>query len=264
MIRQRLLIISVFALALLPLLVVACASSPPHPRLWFNEALQIDEIDFPPGVTFTVEKGDRSPCLEFVDSIIITNSSSNPLYLKAESNYFDYVENYQPCPEEGHCVRLVSNLAREWGISNHYEDPPWEYDWVPIDRWEGSDVIELSPYLRGLFISGSVYHLELFESRNVEGHGGDRPEDVSVPEDLSFALPYVYNGEELSVGVTITYSINECYPDKSFFDDNPRSPYTEIAICFTAIVIIVITVFMLIVTSVVKGIENRANKNQPE
>jgi hypothetical protein len=102
----------------------------------------------------------------------------------------------------------------------------------------------------------SRYYLELFDDQNVEGYGGDRPDDVLIPEPQYFELPYVYDGEESSVGVTLSYSLNECYPKKSTY--NPRTPYAEIAICYVSVAIIGIAVFMLVVGSIIKGIENRS------
>jgi hypothetical protein len=102
--------------------------------------------------------------------------------------------------------------------------------------------------------------MELFESRNIEGYGGDRPEEVSIPEDLSFDLPYVYNGEELSVGVTISYSINECYPSEN--TSGGGSPFALVVICLVAFFIIGIVAFAVVFRVILKRIEMKAINRQ--
>jgi hypothetical protein len=107
-------------------------------------------------------------------------------------------------------------------------------------------------------VSTSEYIILKVEDFNEYGHGGDRPESVYIPPPKEFELPYIYENEDYSVGVTVTYSINECYPTHEPIDVDPSS---TILICLGLIVLLVIMIFILIFNKFLNRIARNATDN---
>ena len=250
----------IFFAVFMSLLIVSCSSNSPPPTEWFNEGLDLDEHDFPPGVDFGVVRKESVECLHYSDSIIVSNSSSTPVYIEATSYWSGSKGDRDvPCPEDNLCLKVVSNQAWDWDVINIGEDPPWDFDWVLVDKSGNSENLELWTTDTGLTASG--YHIQVFESRNREGYGGDMPEDLSVPESQYFELPYMYDNEEFRIGVTLSYTINECYSSERTVD--VESPYKQTAFCFISFLIIGIIAFVFILISILKRIK-RNTKNRVE
>lgn len=241
-------------------IIVSCASSPEPPREWFNTGLELDDHDFPDEVEFSVVRHESNDCLRYTDSIVVSNSSSTPVYFEAKSSWRESLEEKdKPCPEDNLCLKVVSNQAWKWDVTNLYDDSPLEFDWVLIDDYGESKNLEFWP--RGNGLGESHYHIPLFESRNREGYGGDRPEDITVPEFQYFELTYVYDNEEFNIGITLSYSINECYPSKSPKGLISSSDYLPLCILSIIIIGILLVIFvLLILDKVLKSIERGSKK----
>ena len=250
--RIRLFSFLILLISLLCIPIASCSSGPPAPQPWFNEALKLAEHDFPPGVDLVVVREGSDEC--FQDSISVTNTSSTPIFLPAISHWArptDLEELDEPCPENNLCMKVVSNQAWEWGIINIEEAPPWDYDWVLVHRLYESEDIEI--YIFGRAVKSLNYVILLIELINEFDYGDGRPESVVLPQPQEFDLTYIYDNEELSVGVTITYSINECYSKDKSID-----PFENLALCFVSIVLVAIVAFAVIFNSILNRIESNA------
>lgn len=260
--KKRLIIAWLIWSTILLVFIVSWASSPEPPREWFNTGLELDDHDFPDEVKFSVVRHESEECLRYTDSIVVSNSSSTPLHFEAKSLWRESLEEKdKPCPDDNLCLKVVSNQSWKWDVTNLYDDSPLEFDWVLIDDYGESKPLEFWPRYNGLGVSH--YHIPLFESLNREGYGGDRPEDIVAPDSQYFELPYIYDNEEFNIGITLSYSINECYPSKA-----PKGLITSssaLPLCILSIIIIgifLVSFVLLILGKVLKSIERGSNKQQ--
>jgi hypothetical protein len=172
--------------------------------------------------------------LDFKEYLVVTNTSSTPLFFAAVSYWGGSIDELdQPCPNGNLCLKVVSGQAWQWDILNFDECPPWEYGWMLVNEFNPSDPLIL--YLFGRSLGNSSYNVLNIESRNVFSVGDlERPEIVSVPLPLSIELPYVYSVDELSVKLTVSYSLNESYVNYEPFN------YSRLfTICIGGIIILV-------------------------
>jgi len=224
-------------------MIAACSSSPPPPIEWFNEGLELDEHDFPPGIDFTIIRNESTECLNFYDSIVVTNSSDTPLFFEAISYWGGSLENLdEPCPMDNRCLKVVSNQAWQWDVINNEETPPWDYEWTLVNKYGKSDTLSLG--IGGTSVGNLDYRILNIEDLNKSGYGGDRPEAVAIPEPQKFYLPYIYDNEEYNLGVTIHYSLNECYPSENTYTGAPDFPLTTI---FISVILLIIFVLILVI-----------------
>lgn len=231
---------------------IASCFSPPAPQPWFNEAISLKDYDYLPGVDFDVLREGDIDC--FSDSIIVTNTSSIPLYIPVISHWSrptDLEELDEPCPNTNLCLKVVSNQAWVWDIINRDESPPWDYDWVPVNMFGDSKHLEI--YINNSYINTTRYVIQSIDLLNKYDDGSERPEGVNPPSPQNFDLPYIYGDQALSTTFTVTYSVNECYDEVRTID-----PYKFLLKCFIAFIIIFVAVFTLIFNSVIKKIERNA------
>lgn len=256
-INRRKLLVLIFISAFAALVNVSCSakSSQEPPVNWFIVRFELEKHFVPEGADFFVEKEETSKCFENSDRISITNETSIPIFFEARDHWMESRDYYEPCPPENLCLKVVSSRAWEWDFTYHKEGNPPKFEWELIESYHGIDKLSLRTRYDGLSPTGSGYVLDIFENKNVEGYGGDRPDDVSVPESQFFELPFVYNGKEEGIGVTVTYEINECYPDESFIYE--PTPYSEVVTWF--IIIIFVGTVALIIT--LKSIISTIGKN---
>jgi len=250
--RIRLFSFLILLISLLCIPIASCSFAPPAPQPWFNQALELADHDFPPGVDFFVMREGSNEC--YLDSISVTNTSITPIFFPAISSWARPTaleELDEPCPDNNLCMKVVSNQAWKWDIINIEEAPPWDYDWVLGHRFGESEDLEISIF--GRSVGSSPYVILLKEFQNEFDYGDGRPESVDLPPPQEFDLPYIYDDEELSVRVTISYSINECYSK-----DRSIDPFENIAICFVSIILVVVIAFPLIINSILKRIGRNA------
>ena len=229
------------------LVIASCSAeaSPPLPLDWFIVHFELEDHNSPDGINFFIERQDPDLCFDNSDLISITNETNIPIYLESESQWMESHRDYEPCPTEDLCLKVVSNRAWEWAYISNAEGTKWYYDWEIIESYHGLKMLSLSPSYNGLMPIGSSYYLDLFENNNVSGYGGDRPVDVIVPDQQKFNLPYIYENEEFSVEVTVIYSLNECYPSEAFY--NPHGPsYWEKQV-FGCIVFVIVSLLLVVV-----------------
>jgi len=242
--EKRLSIILILFTTLTTLLLASCSSNEPNTTGWFNKGLELDDHDFPPGIDFNVFRWESAECLNFHDYIIVSNSSSTPLYFEAISTWT--LENLgEPCPDDNLCLKVVSNQAWKWDVVNYEEGTePWDYDWTLFDRYGSSEKLEL--WISGRGLEGSDYHILPIDIQFKSGYGGDMPEDITPPESQYFELPFIYDDEKFNIGVTLSYSINECYPSSPYYDPSSSTIEEDIAFWFLIIVLLIIFAFVLI------------------
>jgi hypothetical protein len=255
-INKRLVLGLVFISSFALWLSASCSAklSQQPPLNWFIVRFELDEHAYPEGITFFVEKEEASTCFENSDRISITNDTSIPIYFEARTHRMESLDDYEPCPTDNLCLKVDSNKAWEWNYRYLGNGTPRVFEWEIIESNHGIDRLSLNPWYEGLSPTGSLYFLDVFDNQNIEGYGGDRPDDVSVPETQYFELPYVYDGMNGGVGVTVNYVINECYPNESFFYES--TPYSEVLAWFIVIVLVVTLALILIIVSGVNKIKN--------
>ena len=222
--------------------VTSCSSGPPPPIPWFNEHLQIEEADFPPGVSFSIIHEDSSDFSDFEEYLVVTNTSSTPLFFTAVSYWGGSIDDLdQPCPNVNLCLKVVSGQVWQWEIMNLDGGQPWEYGWMLVNEFSPSDPLKL--YFSGRSLGNSTYYVLKIEPRNVFSIGDlDRPENVSIPSPQSIELPYIYGADELNVKITVSYSINE-----SYLNYEPFNYSGILTVCIAgSILIVIITVIAMV------------------
>jgi hypothetical protein len=231
----------------MPILVIvtSCSSGPPPPIPWFNEHLQIEEVDYPSGVSFRIIREDSSDFSDFTEYLVVTNTSSTPLFFAAISYWGGSIDDLdQPCPNFNLCLKVVSGQAFQWDILNIYEVPPspWEYGWMLVNEFGPSDPLKL--YFSGRSLGNFTYSVLKTEPRNVFSIGDlDRPENVSIPLPQSIELPYIYGADELNVKLTVSYSLNESYLNYESFN---YSGIFNVCIAGSILVVIIASIAMVL------------------
>jgi hypothetical protein len=243
---------SIVVSSLLVFLIVSCSlgpSAPPPPIPWFNEAFELEENVFHPGVDFRIVREEPNGYLDFQEFIVVSNASPTPLLFQAISDPAGFIDEvHNPCPENNLCIKVFSNQAWQWDMKFVEEDPPWIYDWVLVDDGSQPGVLKLEKI--GTTIGTGTYDILTVELRNTYGFG-DRPESVTVPAPQEIELPYIFDGEELHLGITITYSLNESYPASL----NLTQVY---ALCLGGIIILIVLIFGLLLNRLLARLERKA------
>jgi hypothetical protein len=239
--NQRSCGIRIIRLALLGILIVSCASGPPAPIPWFNEEFKVEDRFFPQGVNFSIVREESSRHVDFEEYIVVSNTSSTPLYFQAISYWGGSIDELdEPCPNDNLCLKVVSSEAWQWDVLDLDDDPPWEYGWVLVDKYSQPHQLKLHKF--GNSLGNSTYSILKVELRNEYSIGDrPRPDHVSVPLPQRIALPYIYGDEEMQVQITITYSLNGAYSSHKPFD-----PTYLYGICFGGIALIVIIVVIVL------------------
>ncbi len=190
--------------------IMLASCGPPAYQPWFNETIEIDDQELPSGFEIKVIHEEYKS--GFQNSISMSNSTSNPVYIPVVSKWGNNTrleELDEPCPNINHCIKVLSNQPWEWMELENDEGLSGEYDWVPADKFNNSDLLTLDLYCGG--IHSSNYVVQMNECKNEYDTGQGRPKTIEPPESQIFYLPYILNGNEDSIGITIHYSLNENY-----------------------------------------------------
>lgn len=190
--------------------IMLASCGPPALQPWLNETIELNDHELPSGIEIRVIREEYKR--GYQNFISISNSTSNPVYITVVSkwgNNTSLEEIDKPCPNTNKCIKVLSNQSWEWMELDNDEGLSGDSEWVPADKFSNSELLTLDLYCGG--IRSSNYIVQKNECKNEYDYGQGRPKTIEPPESQIFYLPYILNGNEDSIGVTIHYSINENY-----------------------------------------------------
>ena len=244
-------------LLLLPfLLPVTCfALNAPGGDPWFLYNIQINKDSLPKGLIASSSAQqavyfgtDSQKINEIVglknttdnSAIIINTPKGDPYFLPGTSRQ----KNNFILPPELSKIKLNVSSTSELYISKLQDGKVYNWSYLakmPRDpivdgsdfskryyEWDWDEVGADYPITQDFLISQGLDITGVFpnnapdrEITSIRYSGYKRPENVAVPEKHNFSFPIFYNGKEVNVNGTITYSLNPNYkaPDWTFSDD---------------------------------------------
>lgn len=201
---------AVLSIAILGAFGTSCAPAPAFPYPWFIEHIQLGPLDLPGGVSVELVPRDP-PVVLSAENIVVRNSSSTALYVIgthgiANPNYEGI--SVKLAPGIGPLNMIVDGQAFKWDLEFDDSKPSYYFTWVPEDNHNQSDSVWLDTYIGNVIGSdmGVVFRL-----KPLNQYGDQRPANVAVPEPQEAVLPLIYGIQELSIPLTISYSLSDAY-----------------------------------------------------
>jgi len=203
-------IIKILALILFFFSAILASCGPPAYQPWFIETIELDDHELPYGIEIMVihEKFKNG----FHNSISVSNSNNIPVYIPVVSKWGNnpsIVELDEHCPNANHCIKVLDNQTWEWIELEKDGGLDSDYDWTQSDTSGNSGLLTLDLFCGG--IHSSNYVVQMNECKNEYDTGQGRPKNIEPPESQLFYLPYIFDGNEDSIRVTIHYSLNQDY-----------------------------------------------------
>jgi hypothetical protein len=204
----------VLSIVILGALGSSFASAPPYPYPWFTEHLQLGSLDLPRGVSVELATPPHSRLS--TKSIVVRNSSSINLYVVGthgigDPNYEDI--SVKLAPGVGPLNKIVDGQAYKWNLRFDGSKSSDYFAWKGEDNYKQSDAVWLEINLDNRITSDEGTVLVL---KPLNRYGGQRPPDVDIPDPQAALLSIIYGTQELSIPLTISYSLNNDYQPDGF------------------------------------------------
>jgi hypothetical protein len=137
-------------------------------------------------------------------------------------------------------VPSTDGYYHAWFKENGREDSVWVYVYENQIRCETGTILVLEP--RNQF-------------------GGDRPENVKIPESQEVVLPVIYGTKEIQIPLTVSYTLNNDYrPYRPNYFPDSLGP--EMISCFLLACFIVFVVIALLVDKSIRGRIDKQNQKE--
>jgi hypothetical protein len=209
---------------------ILCIQSctPPPPQPWFIESIKTNNIILPNDVKIQIIENDAR---NHTDCILISNNSRLPLYILAEEEGTSY--NYgkmEVTPNIGKNINRIPAIKLEnkkvfmWDMTSDIRETktPLEYEWKDISDEHISNILRLCiNYSWEKFDEENDYSSDVrtyryylfsnMEERNVMDGGDSRPNDVKIPNPQNIAITMIYDNNEITLPLIITYALNTTY-----------------------------------------------------
>jgi hypothetical protein len=216
---------------------------PPSP--WFNEHVELKPFELPPRVSISVVKNKDTKVPQ--EYLVIKNDSSTVLYIVEKPfTAMEFDELSTGLPEgTGLLHKIVNGQAYEWDSEWDESSSSYYYAWFPAEYGRENSIWV---YVYGNQIESGDGLIAKLEPRNQ--FDGDRPENVEIPEPQDAILPILYGDEEITIPITVSYTLN---PDYRPFDPNIGSDdfgdeiimaYIGFSICGLFLAILLFVVWM--------------------
>ncbi len=197
-------------LALLGALGASCQAGAPYPYPWFTEHFQLGQLDLPSGVGVQVEPDpDTGMAGQF---IVLSNSSPTILFVIGENYASDppvYEDIWVQLPSgTGPINKVVAGVAFKWKLGLLSPNSGPQYAWRLEDNYHHTDSVWLFAGLYNRIASDSGTAVNL---KPLNQYRGYRPANVKVPDPQDVALGLIYGTQELSIPLTVSYTLNEDY-----------------------------------------------------
>jgi hypothetical protein len=210
---------AVLSIVMLGALGTSYAPAPPYPWPWFTEQVQLGTMDLPGGVSveWLTPPHERLS----TKAIVVRNTSSTVLYIVgthfvANPTYEDI--SVKLAPGVGPLNKIVDGQAYKWDDRFDASKSSDHFSWEGEENYKQSDSVWL--YI-GLYNQITSDEGTVVDLKPLNKYGGQRPPDVAIPDPQDALLPLIYGAQELSIPLTISYSLNKDYqPDESgYFPD---------------------------------------------
>ncbi len=209
-------------IAILGVLGTSCAAAAPYPTPWFIEHLQLGSVELPEGVSIDLVSDHPAFPFPVGQTIVIRNTSSTPLYVigthgLSHAEYADIGVKFPP--GTGPLNKIVKGQAYNWAAQWDDATSSYHLQWMPDVHQAQVDAVWLHSSTENRIISDVGTAVTL---KPLNDYGPGRPANVKVPDPQAAVLSFIYGTRELSVPLSVSYSLNTInYPSESFSDYVP-------------------------------------------